>query len=125
MNDPPEPVVFWMGSCVQGAVSKGSPGQAENVGLFMQWRSLVCGDEALHVDHSPQSDHSTGPPEHEGTVVLMASLLIVCFFPVFLYIPVTVQPFSVASEIETPFMHLDFFGLQFGTTFETLLQSSL
>ena len=95
MNDPPEPVVFWMGSCEHGAVSKGSPGHAKNVGLFMQWRSLVCGDEALHVDHSPQSDHSTGPPEHEGTVVcvtavganvvvLMASLLIVCFFPVFL-----------------------------------------
>ena len=95
MNNPPEPVVFWMGSCVQGAVSRGSPGQAENVGLFMQWRSLVCGDEALHVDHSPQSDHSTGPPEQAGAVVgltvvgvgvvvLMASLLIVCFFPVFL-----------------------------------------
>ena len=84
VNNPPEPVVFWMGSCVQGAVSMGSPWQAENVGLFMQWRSLVCGDEALHVDHSPQSDHSTGPTEHEGTAVLMASLLIVCFFPVFL-----------------------------------------
>ena len=114
----------------------GSPWQAENVGLFMQWRSLVCGDEALHVDHSPQSDHSTGPPEHEGTVVcvtavganvvvLMASLLIDCFFPLFLYIPFTVHPFSVSNEIETPLAHLDFFGLQFGTTFETLLQSSL
>ena len=114
----------------------GSPGHAENVGLFMQLRSLMCGDEELHVDYSPQSDHSTGPPEQAGTVVgltvvgaevvvLMASLLIVCFFPLFLYIPFTVHPFSVSNEIETPLAHLDFFELQFGTTFETLLQSSL
>ena len=72
MDNSPEPVVFWMGSCVQGAVSMGSPWHAENVGLFMQLRSLMCGDEELHVDHSPQSDHSTGPPEQAGTVVGLA-----------------------------------------------------
>ena len=54
---------------MQEAVSIGRPSQAEAVGLFMQWRSLVYGDEELHVDHSPQSDHSTGPPEQAGTVV--------------------------------------------------------
>ena len=72
VDNSPEPVVLWMGSCVQGAVSMGSPWHAENVGLFMQLRSLMCGDEELHVDHSPQSDHSTGPPEQAGTVVGLA-----------------------------------------------------
>ena len=127
-----------VGSSVQGAVSIGSPSQAANVRPFMQLRSLnliVCGDEELHDDHFPQSDHATGVPGHAGAVVgvivvgaevvvLMVSLLISCFFPVFLYIPFTVHPFSVSNEIGAPLRHLDFFGLQLGTTFETLLQSS-
>ena len=121
------------GSSVQGAVSIGLPSQAANVRPFMQLRNLnliVCGDEELHDDHFPQSDHATGVPGHAGAVVgaevvvLMVSLLISCFFPVFLYIPFTVHPFSVSNEIGAPLRHLDFFGLQFGTTFETLLQSS-
>ena len=82
------------------AVSIGSPSQAEDVGLFMQCRSLMViaqGEVVLHPDHSPQSDQPTAP-ETPGVVVgddvvLMASLLIDCFLPVFLYIPVTVQPF--------------------------------
>ena len=82
------------------AVSTGSPSQAEDVGLFMQCRNLMItaqGDVVLHADHSPQSDQPTAP-ETPGVVVgddvvLMASLLIDCFLPVFLYIPVTVQPF--------------------------------
>ena len=94
---------------------------------------IAQGDVELHADHSPQSDQPI-VPETPGVVVvvvvvvmvvLIASLLIDCFLPVFLYIPVTVQPFWVANKIETPFVHLDFFGMQFGTTFETLLQSSL
>ena len=124
---------------MQGAVSIGLPSQAANVRPFMQLRSLnliVCGDEELHDDHFPQSDHATGVPGHAGAVVgvivvgavgvvvLMVSLLISCFFPVFLNVPFTVHPFSVSNEIGAPLGHLDFFGLQLGTTFETLLQSS-
>ena len=86
------------------ALSIGSPSQAEDVGLFMQCRSLMViaqGDVELHADHSPQSDQPI-VPETPGVVVvvvvvvivvLIASLLIDCFLPVFLYIPVTVQPF--------------------------------
>jgi len=55
----------------------------------------------------------------------MASPLIDCFLPVFLYFPVTVHPLAVSIETETPLVHLDFFGLQLGVTFETMLQSSM
>merc|ERR1712079_63260 len=47
---------------------------------------------------------------------LMASPLMVCFLPVFLYVPVTVHPVEVIREIVTPFIHFDFFGTQLGIT---------
>jgi len=55
----------------------------------------------------------------------MASALIDCFLPVFLYFPVTVHPFVVSIETETPLVHLDFLGVQLGLTDETELQSSM
>ena len=58
------------------------------------------------------------PPE---TLILI--WLTDCLFPVLLKIPVTLHPPSVANDIETPFLHLDFLGEHFGTTFLTLLQS--
>ena len=55
---------------------------------------------------------------------LMASLLIDCFLPLFLNFPSTVQLCWVTKETLTP-LHLDFLGVQFGTIFETALQSTL
>ena len=95
-NKAPEVVVL---GDLHKAISKGSPSQAEAVGLFMQCRYLPVianGDVVLHADHSPQSVQPAASPEPTGTVVEvdvpMASLLIDCFLPVFLYIPITVQP---------------------------------
>ena len=127
---------------MQGSVSVWSPSQASGEGA-KQLRTLNLNPIPHEHDagslsiQSPQSDHSASPPGMvvgvivvgdivvgAEVVVLMVSLLISCFFPVFLYIPFTVHPFSVSNEIGAPVRHLDFFGLQFGTTFETLLQSS-
>ena len=46
----------------------------------------------------------------------------VCFFPVLLKVPDTVQPLLVANETGTPVVHFMFFGVQLGTTFVTSLQ---
>ena len=46
----------------------------------------------------------------------------VCFFPVLLKVPDTVQPLLVANESESPLVHFLFFGVQLGTTFVTSLQ---
>ena len=85
-----------------GAVSMASPSHAADVGLFMQWRSLnfmVLEDEELHSDQSSQSDQATsllpGDVVENATAELMEIWLIDCFLPVFLYWPVTMQPFGV------------------------------
>ena len=48
-------------------------------------------------------------------------LVNVCFFPVLLNVPDTVQPLLVANE--TPFVHFLFLGVQLGKTFVISLQS--
>ena len=47
----------------------------------------------------------------------------VCFFPVLLNVPDTVQPLLVANETGTPLVHFLFFGVQLGKTFVISLQS--
>ena len=46
----------------------------------------------------------------------------VCFFPVLLKVPDTVQPLLVANEIESPLVHFLFFGVQRGMTSVISLQ---
>ena len=61
------------------ALSIGSPSQAEDVGLFMQCRSLMViaqGDVELHADHSPQSDQPI-VPETPGVVVVVVVVVVV------------------------------------------------
>ena len=50
-------------------------------------------------------------------------LVKVCFFPVLLNVPDTVQPFLVGNETGTPLVHFLFFGVQLGKTFVISLQS--
>ena len=50
-------------------------------------------------------------------------LVKVCFFPVLLNVPDTVQPLLVANETGTPLVHFLFFGVQLGKTFVISLQS--
>ena len=50
-------------------------------------------------------------------------LVKVCFFPVLLNVPDTVQPLLVANETRTPLVHLLFFGVQLGKIFVISLQS--
>ena len=47
----------------------------------------------------------------------------VCFFPVLLNVPDTLQPFLVGNETGTPLVHLLFFGVQLGKIFVISLQS--
>ena len=47
----------------------------------------------------------------------------VCFFPVLLNVPDTVQPFLVANETVVPLVHFLFLGVQLGKTFVISLQS--
>ena len=47
----------------------------------------------------------------------------VCFFPVLLNVPDTLQPFLVGNETGTPLVHFLFFGVQLGKTFVISLQS--
>ena len=60
------------------------------------------------------------PPE-----TLMSMPLTDCFFPLLLNVPVTLHSLLVTKETRTPFVHLDFFGVQLGTTLVTALQSLL
>ena len=50
-------------------------------------------------------------------------LVKVCFFPVLLNVPDTVQPLLVANGTVTPLVHFLFFGMQLGKTFVISLQS--
>ena len=50
-------------------------------------------------------------------------LVKVCFFPVLLNVPDTVQPLLVANKTVVPLVHFLFFGVQLGKTFVISLQS--
>ena len=50
-------------------------------------------------------------------------LVKVCFFPVLLNVPDTVQPLLVANETRTPLVHLLFFGVQVGKIIVISLQT--
>ena len=47
----------------------------------------------------------------------------VCFFPVLLNVPDTVQPLLVANKTGAPLVHFLFFGVQLGKTLVISLQS--
>ena len=47
----------------------------------------------------------------------------VCFFPVLLNVPDTLQPLLVGNDTGTPLVHLLFFGVQLGKIFVISLQS--
>ena len=53
----------------------------------------------------------------------MSRLLTDCFLPLLLNVPLTEHPQVVTIEIGAPLVHLDFLGVHFGRTFDTLLQS--